>query len=236
MNAAFFDAVRSSLFGGSLTQGQVDGCEEIVAEGRRRGTHRNDLAYILATVFWETARTMQPVREAYWLSEAWRREHLRYYPYYGRGLIQTTWEDNYRRLAIALGLAEDFFLKDPDKLLEWEYAIPALFVGMETGLYTGKDLNDYIDDFDEPDDEDLREFIAARRIVNGTDKARQIGEIALKFEGALTLAGYPLKPKVTPVPAPPPDRTKSKLKPAGVVAAIIILAALAAAFFFLRIF
>jgi hypothetical protein len=235
MNAAFFDAVRSPLFGDSLTQGQVDGCEAVIHEGLRRGTRRNDLSYILATVSWETVRTMQPVREAYWLSEDWRREHLRYYPYYGRGLIQTTWEDNYRRLAIALGLPEDFFLKDPDKLLEWEYALPALFVGMETGLYTGKDLDDYIDDLDESDDEDLREYIASRRIVNGTDKAREIGKMALKFEGALTLAGYPLAPKAAPVPAPPPDRAKPRI-PTGIILALFVLAALAAAFFFLRIF
>lgn len=36
-----------------------------------------------------------PVREAYWLSEAWRAANLRYYPDYGRGLMQCTWPDNY---------------------------------------------------------------------------------------------------------------------------------------------
>ena len=32
-------------------------------------------AYILATVWHETNATMQPVKEAYWLSEAWRQQN-----------------------------------------------------------------------------------------------------------------------------------------------------------------
>ena len=44
----------------------------------------------------ETASTFAPVREAFWLDEAWRAANLRYYPYYGRGYIQLTWESNYQ--------------------------------------------------------------------------------------------------------------------------------------------
>jgi hypothetical protein len=44
------------------------------------------VAYVLATTEWETAQTFKPVREAFWLSEDWRRRNFRYYPYYGRGL------------------------------------------------------------------------------------------------------------------------------------------------------
>ena len=53
----------------------------LIAESKAQGLLRNQLAYLLATAFWETARTMQPVDEAFWLSEAWRRKNLRY----GRG-------------------------------------------------------------------------------------------------------------------------------------------------------
>jgi hypothetical protein len=36
-----------------------------------------------------------PVREAYWMSEEWRRLNLWYYPHYGRGPIQCSLEGNY---------------------------------------------------------------------------------------------------------------------------------------------
>ena len=198
---AFYDAVRGEI---NLTTQNVSGFEKVLEHMEGRGTPINDGAYALATAFWETAQTMQPVREAYWLSEAWRKKNLRYYPWYGRGLIQTTWRDNYRRIAIAMGLPADTFLKNPDLLLEWEYAIPAMFVGMETGLYTGKSFDDYIDDLDESDEEDLREFINARRIVNGTDKARQIGKLALAFDRGLKAADYGRREPAQDIP-PPPD-------------------------------
>jgi murein DD-endopeptidase MepM/ murein hydrolase activator NlpD len=51
---------------------------------------------MIGTTAIESASTYAPVREAFWLSEAWRRANLRYYPYYGRGFIQLTWESNYR--------------------------------------------------------------------------------------------------------------------------------------------
>ena len=53
---------------------------------------------VLATVEWETNKTFQPVREAYWLNEDWRRAHLKYYPYYGRGFVQLTWKSELRHV------------------------------------------------------------------------------------------------------------------------------------------
>ena len=48
---------------------------------------------------------MRPVIEAYWLlgpngeeTVAWREAVKRYYPHHGRGDVQITWEDGYRRL------------------------------------------------------------------------------------------------------------------------------------------
>lgn len=53
----------------------------------------------LATIGVE-AGAFWPVREAYYLgepepAESWRRRNLRYYPFFGRGLIQLTWASNY---------------------------------------------------------------------------------------------------------------------------------------------
>lgn len=198
--AAFYDAIRGSL---NLTTENVVGFERLLDYIEKTRVAVNKAAYGLATAFWESAQTMRPVKEAYWLSEAWRRKNLRYYPWYGRGLIQTTWERNYIALAKLLKLPSDTFTKNPDLLLEWQHAIPALFVAMEAGLYTGKSFDDYIDDLDESDDEDLREFIAARRIVNGTDKATQIGKLALALEHGLRKAGYDAQSPAEPDPGPP---------------------------------
>jgi len=96
---AFFNSVRASLFNGNLTQPQVDGMNAILDGFGKRYPDGDPrwLAYYLATAKWETAGTMQPVREPFWLSENWRRLNLRYYPYYGRGYVQLTWKSNYQR-------------------------------------------------------------------------------------------------------------------------------------------
>ena len=61
---AFYASLRargSGVFGTSLTQGQVDGLEAILAACD--GLPVTHAAYVLATAYHETARTMQPVRE-----------------------------------------------------------------------------------------------------------------------------------------------------------------------------
>ena len=67
----------------------------ILNECRKEGLSDRHTAYVLATAYHETAHTMKPVREAFWLSEGWRRDNLRYYPWYGRGYAQLTWRRNY---------------------------------------------------------------------------------------------------------------------------------------------
>lgn len=202
--AVFYDAVRPHV---NLTTQNVEGMERLLdyAEGQARMTNIQWLAYIIATAWWESGQTMHPVKEAYWKSEEWRKANLRYYPWYGRGLVQTTWEQNYRAIAVAMGLPESFFIKNPDLLLTFEYALPALFVGMLQGIYTSKDVGDYIDDIDEDDAEDLREYKNARRVVNSTDKADTIGKLALVFEKGLKASGYVGTKDAPPVPVQKPQ-------------------------------
>ncbi len=184
MSAPFFDTVRRPLFGGRLSQGQVDGMSRIVNYGLANGFSRAHLAYVLATAYHETARWMQPIREGA------RRYGPRYtdasakravasihakgiirtnyalpagpykQSYYGRGLVQITWYDNYLKLGQRLGMGTTL-AKNPDLALEWDVALPLLFVGMREGLYTGKSLSDY----NLP-----RDFYNARSIINGDKK------------------------------------------------------------------
>lgn len=128
-------------------------------------------AYVLATVDWETGHTFKPVREAPNLSEEWRQKNLRYYPYYGRGFVQLTWEENYKRFSKIIGYD---FVKDPDKVMEPDISLFILVYGIKNGSFTGKKLEDYINS-------SKNDTYNARRVVNGTDKAREIANIAEEF-------------------------------------------------------
>jgi hypothetical protein len=170
------------------------GCSRIIInEAEAGGFSRHHLAYMLATAKWETAHTMEPVREAYWLSEEWREANLRYYPWYGRGFVQLTWEENYQRAQEKLGLGT-VLTDDPDMALEPSIAGRIMLAGMSEGWFTGKKLSDYIT----PGSVD---FVNARRIINGTDHASDIASIAAEYDAALIEDGYG---SGDPVPDPTP--------------------------------
>ena len=104
-------------------------------------TEKTQHAYIIATAFWETGRTFKPVKEAYWLSETWRRNNLRYCPYYGRGYVQLTWKFNYEKYSKILGLD---LVNNPDKVMEPDISMFILCHGFKHGVFTGKKLEDYV--------------------------------------------------------------------------------------------
>lgn len=155
----------------------------IVSVCMRYGLLRNQTAYVLATAYWETARTMEPVKEAFWLSEDWRKKNLRYYPWFGRGFVQLTWERNYHKAQAELGVD---LTSDAEKVMEPEISAEILVLGSRDGWFTGKKLGDYIT----PEASNYR---GARRIINGTDKAAAIAEIAREYEEALLAEGYGLE-------------------------------------------
>ena len=195
----FYATVRARLFGGTLNQAQVDGMNAVLDEWERRGlTDLRWLAYMLATAKHETNATMQPVREAYWLSEDWRRAHLRYWPYYGRGLVQLTWRENYDKMGRFLGLP---LVDQPDLALNLDAAVKIMFEGMlkaETGVgdFTGACLEQFFSaTVDDP--------VNARRIINGTDRAQLVAGYHYEFLQALRLAAGEASPAAVQ-PAPPP--------------------------------
>jgi hypothetical protein len=183
----FFAEVRKTLFtggfSGSRGQKQIEGLDLIIDEFERRGDFNlEELAYILATVFHETAYTMQPIQE--YGSEKYLKGK-KYWPWIGRGYVQLTWKYNYVNAGKKLGMD---LTSDPTVVMKPEIAVKILFEGMREGWFTGKSLTTYLDGVDESDKEDLREFANARRIINGTDKQVKIGKEALKFEKALRKA------------------------------------------------
>ena len=180
---------------------------------------RNQAAYVLATAYWETNRTMKPVEEAYWLSEAWRKENLRYYPWHGRGYVQLTWETNYHKAKAETGVD---MVSDPTLAMRSDVAAQVLVVGCRDGWFTGKRLDDYIT-------LQTSNYRGARRVVNGTDKAAAIAEIAREYEAALVSQGYGVE-SVAPIvndrldgSAPRDSQVKSKTQWSVLTAALAML-------------
>lgn len=165
-----------------LTRGET---ARILAACDRHKVSPQQRAYILATAWWETNRTMLPVREGYYLgtrAEAFRRS-LRYWPWYGRGFVQLTWEANYRKAGPLVGAD---LIADPDRAMDPEIAAEILVRGSMEGWFTGKSLRAYID-------AGRCDYVEARRVINGLDCARQIAALADEFEDALSPApDYPL--------------------------------------------
>lgn len=161
----------------------------IISTCKKEGLNLHEAAYVLATADHETNHTFEPVREAYWVknAEQWRKKNLRYYPWYGRGFVQLTWEKNYLKAGKAIGVD---LIKNPDLAMEPNNAARILVIGMREGWFTGKDLDDKIDGVEESDKEDFLEYYYARVIVNGMDKANAIAVLAEKYEEELRASGY----------------------------------------------
>lgn len=187
--AAFFDRLRGGLMGPTLDQGEVRGGEAVLTA--MAGLPIAWCAYALATAWHETAATMQPVREAYWLSEAWRRRNLRYWPWYGRGYVQLTWRENYARADDALGLGGSL-LADPDRAMEHGLAARIMRRGMTEGWFAGDRHGRHTLARHLPMAGAAEEpaFVSARRIINGTDRALAIARHAGQFQQALALGGW----------------------------------------------
>lgn len=149
----------------------------IIKEARLMGLLRNELAYVLATTYHETAHTMKPVRE--YGGETYLKSK-KYYPYVGMGYVQLTWDYNYKKASSKLGVD---FMKNPRLLLEPKYAVKILLVGMKEGWFTGKKLSDYIT-------LQKSDYLNARRIINGVDRAKDISDLAVVYENDLKLSGY----------------------------------------------
>ncbi|MCK6157395.1 hypothetical protein KZX29_01075 [Moraxella osloensis] len=181
---------------GGFTQSQVDGFNEIMAAINANQSAKNPLfaAYILATVWHETAKTMQSVAEygkgktrkyGQWFTNSKGQKYgirngsgavylQSEYPhlYYGRGYCQLTWLDNYIKLGKMINVD---LANNPDLALEPKNAANILITGMLTGAFTGMSLSRFIKTGA------TQEFVNARKIINGTDRDKLIAGYAAKF-------------------------------------------------------
>ena len=192
-----FDIIRKAF--GKLSESQVSAFNHIVsAMDADESILYPQGAYILATIWHETATTMQPIAEygkgkgriyGTWYKNS--KDQLYTfkdgskttaylsddYPhlYYGRGYVQLTWWVNYDKASNKPGYD---YTQNPDLVMKKEHAVKILLLGMKDGWFTGRKLSNYIN-------QSKKDYLNARRIINGMDKASLIAGYAEIFEKAL---------------------------------------------------
>jgi len=191
----FYASVRKDFFKGKISTGAFDTLKTILEECRSRKVYDyRHIAYILATAYHESYHSRlnpdwNPVREGFAstnqgaieavtalykagkIKKNYALPNKKSISHYGRGWVQITLEDNYRRVGDYYGID---LADNPDLALQRPIAALLLVGGMMEGWYTGKKLSDYITPLN-------TDFISSRRVVNGKDRASLIAGYALKF-------------------------------------------------------
>ncbi len=190
----FFDACRAGIMGPELDNNEVSGANAILEA--MAGLPVAWTAYALGTAWHETAHTMQPIKEY-----GGPRYFTRMYDvtgeranmakrmgnvspgdgprYCGRGYVQLTWRVNYARAGQKLNVD---LVGNPDMAMDPTIAASILRHGMREGWFTGKSFQSYLPASGLANE---AQFQAARRIINGTDKATMIARYAMAFQAAL---------------------------------------------------
>lgn len=168
----FYERFRAKF--GRLTQSNVDAINFLLdkLDSSKVFKLKNDYAYILSTIYHETAHTFKPITE---LGSQRYLKSKRYYPYIGRGFVQLTWDWNYEKFGKLLKID---LLGNPELANDPETAWKILELGMSKGLYTGKKLGDYVN-------ENKIDYRGARKVINGTDRAELLAGYAKKFEDCI---------------------------------------------------
>jgi putative chitinase len=208
----FFASVRESVFGGSLSQTQVAGIEAILDGcAAEQISDARPVAYVLATPMIETGGSFKPIVENLnYSAQGLRNTFGKYFSaadaaayarqperianrayanrmgngpessgdgwrYRGRGYCQITGHDNYERFGKLLDVD---LLGSPDLATRPDIAGKVIVIGMRDGLFTGHSLREYFTS-------GFSDWVSARKIINGLDRAKDIAGYAKLFNTAL---------------------------------------------------
>lgn len=189
----FFHEINQTLFHGKMNDSQRNGIVHKLKAFDKFGiTDNRWQAYMLATSYHETAKTMQPVEEIgkgrgkpYGKKLKCNRKPYTWPDklYYGRGDVQLTWYENYEKMGILLNLP---LLEHPEIALEPGISAQILVEGMTRGKsnrgdFTGVSLETYFNSIN-------NDPVHARKIVNGLDQANKIAGYHHQFLNAIIIA------------------------------------------------
>lgn len=120
------------------------------------------------------------------------------YRYRGRG-FQITGRKNYTRIGKAI---DRDLVNDPELANDPYVAFDAMTVGIFRGYYTGKKITDYINP-------KKKDYVNARRIYNGLDRAAEIARIAEGFEDILLSSAVAAPETDSAIVTPEPAKSAS---------------------------
>jgi putative chitinase len=189
-----------------LSDGRIEALTFLLAnfEADKRWVDTRHRAYALATICIETGWMFEPITErgskAYFKKYEGKEslgntEKGDGYLYRGRGYVQITGRKNYWTFACLL--APDL-MADPDLALGQSLAFEIMTAGMFRGLFTGKKLATYIN-------VDKTDYVNARKVINGNDRAAEIAVFARQIEQVLNSAAAPISNPAPISDTPPAD-------------------------------
>lgn len=190
----------NEVFPRGMSDAQFEGFARIY-DRAMRGTaeaYEAQTAYILATAYWESALTFLPVREGLSATDCEARAYVAKLfdegkirtnyalpaengqSFYGRGLVQLTWEKNYRAIGDHLIGDAELFYQQPDLVMQSDLAAIILVRGMVDGIFSeaGR-LGDYIN-------RNHTDYLHARQTVNRMDRAETLAEWADRMYYVIT--------------------------------------------------
>lgn len=202
-----FGIFKKTFNKNSLSQGFVDGVNGLFEAFNKfellDSSNPLYVAYMLGTAYHETAYTMQAITEygsvryfdkydtgnlAARLGNTPEKDGDGY-KYRGRGHVMITGLDNYKKFSKILGID---LVNVPDLALDPVVSASILVIGSLEGTFTTRKLSQYI-----KYGLDIKEFDNARRVINGTDDAREIANHAVKFLQCITIENVKSEPTPT---------------------------------------
>jgi hypothetical protein len=187
----FFEQVRTSLFAGNLKAAPKAGLGFILDEWENNLASKDDrwLAYALGTTHHETDAKIQPIHEYgganYFKQKYEGRADLGNNQagdgvrFHGRGYVQLTGRRNYTLMGTKFGVDLISSNQAADRALNPQLAADIMFHGMEKGVFTGVGFAKFFSPT-------VENWVNARKIINGLDKANLVADYARRYYAAIS--------------------------------------------------